>query len=167
MPQGSRPYGIVPDPDGGAWAVLFGTNRIVRVSPSLDVRDYDLPNADARPRRLARASDGGIWYVDHARGVLARLDPANGSVREWPAPGGRNARPYAMTIDDRDRLWFVETGAEPNVLVGFDPAREDFFSSTAIPSGGGSVRHMVFHRPTRAIWFGTDENTIGRAEIPG
>lgn len=71
-----------------------------------------------------------------------------------------------MTVDDRDRLWFVETGPDPNRLVGFDPEAGSFFSLTEIPSGGGTVRHMVFHGPTRTIWFGTDANTIGRAQVP-
>jgi virginiamycin B lyase len=35
-----------------------------------------------------------------------------------------------------------------------------------VPSGGGTVRHMVFDKSTRAIWFGTDNNTIGRALVP-
>lgn len=165
MPRASRPYGIIADPDGGAWLALFGTNRIVRLSSALEARDYALPEAGARPRRLVRTPDAAVWYVDHARGRLARLDPASGAVREWPAPGGAGSRPYAMVVDDRERIWFVETGAEPNRLIGFDPASGAFFSSTAIPSGGGSVRHMVFHRPTRTIWFGTDANTIGKAEL--
>ena len=49
---------------------------------------------------------------------------------------------------------------------GFDPAAEHFFGSTAIPSGGGAIRHMVFHAPTRSIWFGADTNTLGRAKLP-
>lgn len=167
MPAGSRPYGIVPDERGGAWAVLFGTNRIVHLDSSLATRDYDLPAAEARPRRLARASDGAVWYVDHARGTLGRLDPRSGQVREWPTPGGSGSRPYAMTMDDADRAWFVETGAQPNRLVGFDPGTERFFSATDVPSGGGTVRHMIWHAPTRSIWFGTDANTVGRATIPG
>ena len=166
MPAGSRPYGIVSDPAGGAWAVLFGTNRIVRIAPDLAVTDFDLPAADARPRRLARSSDGIVWYVDHARGTLGRLDPATGEVVEIATPGGAGSRPYAMAIDDRDRLWFVETGAEPNRLVGYDPGADSVIAIAPIPSGGGSVRHMVFHEPTRSIWFGTDANTIGRARLP-
>jgi virginiamycin B lyase len=126
----------------------------------------ELPNQRARPRRLAVTSDDLVWYVDYARGFLARLDPTTGAIREWAAPGGAAALPYAMTVDDADRLWFVETGPRPNRLVGFDSRTELFFSVTAIPSGGGSVRHMVFHRPTRTIWFGTDANTIGRAHVP-
>jgi virginiamycin B lyase len=71
-----------------------------------------------------------------------------------------------MVVDDKDRLWFVETGSNPNLMVSFDPAAGKFSSITEIPSGGGVVRHMYFHPPTREIWFGTDTNFIGRAKVP-
>ena len=79
----------------------------------------------------------------------------------------RNAAsmPYAMTVDDKDRLWFVESGPQPNRLVGFDPAQESFFSVNAVPSGGGSVRHMVYDPATNSIWFGTDTNYLARAMV--
>jgi virginiamycin B lyase len=93
-------------------------------------------------------------------------DPDDASFEEWPVPGGRDARPYAMAADDRGRIWFVESGTDPNRVVGFDPETERFFGATPIPSGGGTVRHMVFHAPTRTLWFGTDANTIGRAHVP-
>jgi virginiamycin B lyase len=60
----------------------------------------------------------------------------------------------------------VETGVQPNRLVGFDPKTEKFFSMTPIPSGGGTIRYMVFDPKTRMIWFGSDNNTIGRAQVP-
>jgi virginiamycin B lyase len=60
----------------------------------------------------------------------------------------------------------VETGPQPNKLIGFDPKTSQFFSETAVPSGAGTVRHMVYHAPTRTIWFGTDAGTIGRALVP-
>lgn len=167
MERGSRPYGIVVDDAGRPWVALFGTNRIVTLDPtSFEPRFLELPAPDARPRRLALDSDGTVWYVDHARGTLGEIDPSTGSVEEHVVPGGTGSRPYAMTIDERDRLWFVETGPEPNRLVGFDQAAGEFFSVTPIPSGGGTVRHMVYHAPTRSIWFGTDANTIGRARVP-
>ena len=90
----------------------------------------------------------------------------SGAVEAWPVPGGAEARPYGMAVDDQDRLWFVETGVMPNRFVGFDPATQDFFSITEIESGGRTVRHMYYHPPTREIWFGTDTNNIGRAQVP-
>jgi virginiamycin B lyase len=70
-----------------------------------------------------------------------------------------------MASDDQDRIWLVETGRQPNRLVGFDPKTEKFFGITAIPGGGGTVRHMMFDGRSGQIWFGTDNNTIGRAEV--
>jgi virginiamycin B lyase len=167
--SGTRPYGIIVDPQGRPWFNLFGTNKIGTVDPStMTLREYELPNAGARGRRIERTSDGGIWYVDYARGYLGRLDPATGKVEEWANPSGPNARPYAMAVDDQDRLWFVETGVVPNVLVAFDSKTKQVVSSTPIPSNGASrntVRHMVYHAPTKSIWFGTDANTIGQARI--
>ena len=81
-------------------------------------------------------------------------------------PGLAASQPYAMTVDSSDRIWLVETGPDPNLLVGFDPEPEAFFSLTPIPSGGGAVRHMVYDPDAHAIWFGTDTNTIGRAALP-
>ena len=107
-----------------------------------------------------------MWYVDYAGGYLGRFDPSTRRFREWMLPGGAGARPYAMAVDDRDVVWAVETGSRPNRFVGFDTKEERFLGATPIPSGGGAVRHMYFHAPTREIWFGTDANTVGRAKLP-
>ena len=163
----ARPYGIEVDKAGRPWIVLVGTNKLATVDPAtMQLREITIPRAGTRPRRIAITSDQKIWYVDYAGGALGRFDPATGAFQEWPTPAGERSQPYAMAVDGKDRLWFVETGPTPNRLVGFDSKTKEFFSVTEIPSGGGTVRHMVYHAPTRAIWFGTDENTIGRARLP-
>ena len=162
----SRPYGIVLDHTGRPWFTEFAGGKIGTVDPeTLELREFDLPRPETRPRRLMLTSDGAVWYVDYAGGFLGRLDPADGSVREWPAPGGREARPYGMAVDERDFLWFAETGPDPNRLVGFDPGSESFFSVTDIPSGAGSIRHMHYDASRGELWFGTDAGTIGRAVL--
>ncbi|HVT43849.1 MAG TPA: lyase [Thermoanaerobaculia bacterium] len=163
----SRPYGIVVDAKQRVWFNEFGTNKIGWVDPkTLQIREVLLPQKGSRSRRIAIAADGNVWYVDYALGRLGRLEPESGSIREWQTPGGAGSLPYAMAVDDRNRVWFVETGPQPNQLVGFDASRETFLESTPIPSGGSTVRHMIFHPPTRELWFGTDKNTIGRAKVP-
>jgi virginiamycin B lyase len=164
----SRPYGIVLDSRSRPWFDLFGTNAIGTIDPAtMQLRRYPLPNDRARPRRIAITSDGTVWYGDYTRGYLGRLDPVSGAVEEFELPGGRASLPYAMTVDDRDRIWVAETGVRPNRLVAFDPRTRTFTDTVTI--GGGTapntVRHMVFHAPTRTIWFGTDLNTIGRATV--
>ncbi len=155
------------DDEDRVWVAEFGSYKLARLDPgTLELHEHELPSEDARPRRIGSTSDGYIWYVDYAQGRLGRFDPASGGVETWPTPGGADARPYGMAVDDRDRIWFVETGPSPNRLVGFDPASGEFFSVAEIPSGGGTVRHMYFHAPRREIWFGTDTNTVGRAIVP-
>jgi virginiamycin B lyase len=160
---GSRPYGIVVEKSGRVWFNEFGRNFIGSVdAKTMALSEYELPER-ARGRRIALAQDGAVWYVDYGRGYLARLDPKSQKIKEWQTPGGKGSLPYAMAVDDRGRMWFVETGPQPNRLIGFDPATERFFASATIPSGGSTVRHMVFDPNRREIWFGTDKNTIGQA----
>lgn len=162
--EGSRPYGIVFDPSGKPWIALFGTNKLATVdTETLDLTVIDLPREEARPRRLQTTSDGSVWYVDYATGMLGRYDPTEGTFEEWQMPAGRRAKPYGMAVDKRDRLWFVETGPKPNKFVGFDPSSKTFISSTPVPSGGGTIRHMFYDELRDEIWFGSDANTVGRA----
>lgn len=162
----SRPYGIVIDSKDRPWIVLFGTNKLATVDPAtMALKEIDLPRPETRPRRIAVTSDDKIWYGDHAKGILGRYDPATGKVDEWPLPGGPTSRPYAMASDDADRVWLAQTGSQPNSLVAFDAKTGRFVNEITVPSGGGSVRHMVFHAPSRSIWFGTDNNTVGRALV--
>ena len=170
VPTGrARPYGIVMDQSGRQpWIVLFGTNKLATVDPAtMMLTEIPLPRAETRPRRLAITADGAVWYGDYAAGMLGRYDPTTGRVQEWPMPGDSGARPYAMVVDDRDRLWLFEGPRRAPVrLVGFDPASSDFFSVTELESGPGTVRHAYFHPSSREIWFGADANTVGRARVP-
>ncbi len=162
----SRPYGIVMDRQDRPWFNLFGTNKLGMVDPStMRIREFTHPRAEARTRRLGFTTDGLLWYVDYAAGYVGRLDPSTGEFKDWAAPAGAQSRPYAMAVDHKDRIWFVETGIRPNRFVRFDPATETFAKFTEVPSGGGTVRHMVFDAATRSIWFGADTNTIGRLTV--
>ena len=163
---GSRPYGIVVDAAGRPWFNEFGRNALGTVDPkTMKLEEHPLPDG-ARGRRIAIGRDGGIWYVDYARGRLARFDPKTRKVDEWLTPGGKGSLPYAMAMDERGRMWLVETGPQPNRLVGFDPASKQFFAMGNVPSGGGTVRHMIYDAKRRNLWFGTDANTIARANVP-
>jgi virginiamycin B lyase len=165
----SNPYGVVVDSRNQPWFDLFGTNKIATIDPkTLQYREYTLPNERARPRRIAVTSDDAVWYGDYSQGKLGRLDPKTGAVEEYALPSGPSSLPYAMTVDDRDRLWLVETGVQPNRMVAFDPKSKSWVANFAIPSNGATrntVRHMTFNRATREIWFGTDAGTIGHVNV--
>ena len=162
----SRPYGIKMAPDGSVWVVLFGSNRLAHIDPGTMTHvEIEIPRPEARPRRMEVTADGMVWYVDYAMGMLGRYNPADESFAEWQMPQGEDARPYGMASDSLGRLWMVATGVQPNVFLGFDPATEAFFNATEVESGGGTIRHMHYHQPSGAVWFGTDTNYVGRAIV--
>lgn len=138
------PYGIVITKNNVPFFCEFGTNKLASVDPkTMTIREYTLPSADARPRRIAVAADGTIYYTDYARGYLGHFDPASGKLlKEWASPVVAQSRPYGITSTGDGTVWYSESGPRPNTLVRFDPKSETF-SAEAIPSGGGVVRNMV------------------------
>jgi virginiamycin B lyase len=105
----------------------------------MEVREDPLPDAAARPRRIAITSDDIVWYSDYSRGYLGRLDPASGKVTEWPSPSGPKSEPYGISAIN-DVIWYSESGSTPNTVVRFDPKTAQF-QSWAIPGGGNIVRN--------------------------
>ena len=52
-----------------------------------------------------------------------------------------------------------------SLFVGFDTRFKTFTKGVPIESGGGTVRHMHYDKASDSIWFGTDTNAIGRAQL--
>ena len=118
----------------------------------------------ARPRRLALAADGSIYYSDYARGYLGHFDPKTRKQEEWPSPGGSGSKPYGIAVSANGIVWYSESGVSPNTLVQFDPASKKF-STTPIPSGGGVVRNMVATPDGHLYLACSGVNKVGVAEI--
>lgn len=147
------PYGIVILPNNTPIFCEFGSNKLASIdSRTMNIHEYSLPAAEARPRRIALAPDGTIYYTDYARGYLGHFDPSSGKLlKEWPSPGGSGSNPYGIAITSDGEVWYSESGVKPNTLVRFDP-RSERFSTEAIPSGGGTVRNMVA-TPDRQLYL--------------
>ena len=127
------------------------------------IREYELPAAGARPRRIAISSDDNIWYSDYARGYVGRLDTKTGQVKEWPSPGGPQSLPYGIA-SIKDVIWYSESGVRPNTVVRFDPKNEKF-QTWAIPSGGGVVRNVSVTREGNLALACSGVNRVALVEI--
>lgn len=162
------PYGIWMDPRDRPWFAEFGSNRIGMVdTATMRIEEHVLPNPNARPRRMAITSDGTIWYGDYARGYLGHLDPTTGKVDEWPSPSGGVTLPYAMTVDDHDRIWYVETGKQPNHLVAFDTRARTFVVNQPVgDAAANTIRYIIYTAARRELWYGSDLNMLGRVKVP-
>jgi virginiamycin B lyase len=156
----SRPYGVRLDSNGVPYFDLFNSNKIGTVDlTTMMIREFDLPNPKARPRRIAIGKDDTVWYGDYARGYLGHLDPKTGKVEEFKSPGGEDARPYAIDVTADGAVWYVETGDEAkNMLVRFNPETKKFLT-WPIPGGGGTVRNMEIDK-NGDIWLA--ESGVGK-----
>jgi virginiamycin B lyase len=160
----SRPYGLHVNSKGVPVVVLFGTNKIATIDPrTLDVKEYVLPNANSRPRRLALADDNTVYYADYSRGFLGRLDLANGQVKEWASPSGPQSQPYGIAFA-KGAIWYNESFAKPNTLVRFDPKSESF-QTWPFPGGGDIVRNMDVTAGGNVVTANSLVNQIGFIEI--
>ena len=156
----SRPYGIKVNSKGIPFFDLFGTNKIGSIDPAtMTIAEYPLPDPAARPRRIAIAKDDTVYYTDYGRGFLGHLDPVTKKVEEFTSPGGPRSRPYAVDITSDGAVWYCETGDNAkNMLVRFAPDTRRM-QTFAIPSGGGTVRHMVVGKNDE-LWLA--ESGVGK-----
>jgi virginiamycin B lyase len=161
----SLPYGLRLDSKGTPWYCEFGSNKVAQINPdTMEIKEYALVEG-ARPRRLAIAPDDRVYYSDHQRGCLGRLDPKTGKVEEWPSPGGRNSRPYAILVLPNGTVWYSESNVQPNTLVRFDPT-DNSFMKWPIPSGGGVLRHFVATKDGSKIYIASSGvSKVGIVEI--
>ncbi|MGI8984632.1 MAG: Vgb family protein [Acidimicrobiales bacterium] len=123
-------------PSGDAPTVAV-TPLLPAPAPGATVTYYPVV-AGSRPHDVAPAPDGSVWYTAHA-GQVAVHDPATGSWREWKLPGTR-PHAYAVYVDEKDRVWLSDFGA--NALVIFDPSTEQF-RSFASDAPNASVRQIL------------------------
>jgi virginiamycin B lyase len=128
--------------------------------------EIDLPNAGARPRRLAITSDGRIWYSDYARGYLGMYDPKTKTAKEWPTPNtkpGSGSAPYGIGIAPDGAVWFNE--ARNSTMVRFDPKSEQM-EVVAVPTKGSVIRNVSVDSVRHRLWLAESGiSRLGRIDL--
>jgi virginiamycin B lyase len=159
----ARPYGMAVNSKNVVFFVEFGANKVASIDNNMQIKEYPLPDAGARPRRIAIGPDDIIWYTDFARGFLGRLDPPTGKVSEWQSPSGPKSEPYGIVFT-KGALWYNESNAKPNTIVRFDPKSEKF-QSWAIPGGGDIVRNMDVTPDGNPVMANSLVNKVGLVQV--
>ena len=158
------PYGIVVLPSGIPYFCEFGTNKLASIDPkTLTITEYAV-SQEARPRRLAVAPDGTIFYTDHERGYLGHFDPASKGGRGMEVSWRRRFGTVWHLVTDDGIVWYSESGVRPNTLVRFDPHTKSF-AATPVPSGGGVIRNMAATKDGRVYLACSGVNKVGMAQV--
>jgi len=96
------PYGVAVASDGTVWATLQSANQLMRISPSEEIAQYDLPTAGASPTDVAVDAKGGVWVIEFRANKLAHF--ADVKFSEYPLPDGK-AAPSGITVAPDGAIW--------------------------------------------------------------
>ena len=144
-----RPYGILISPDDKIWYAKFHDCGVSMFDPETEAfTQYKAESAPCTVRRLGLDSKGIVWFGLFSRGILARLDPKTGDVREISIPTGIS-EPYDVWPDPFDNVW-ISDGAQEGVLIKFDQETEQF---TFYPSPQRTDFPKVAITREGAVWY--------------
>lgn len=139
-PQGKGPYGITATPKGDIWWVSLAGNYLAKVDLDSGATEiFEPPNADEGPRRVWSDSGGKLWISGWLSGNVSVFNPADKSWKSWRLPG-ESPRAYSVYVDEQDKVWLTDFGA--NAIVRFDPQTESFESFPSDLSRA-NVRQML------------------------
>lgn len=143
---GSAPHGVIVGPDGAPWITDSGLNAIVRVDPGThEVRTYPLPGARANLNTATFDLSGVLWFTGQ-NGVYGWLDPRDGRMRVFDAPGGRG--PYGIATTPNGDVYYAS-------LAGSHIARIDLETGEARviePPTPGQGARRVWSDSRGRIW---------------
>ena len=99
---------------------LYQLPMITAPDPSNAGQTLTLP---AAPNDLAFDSHGNVWFTEINAGAIGRLNPRDGSIRQYPlSTSSKNVQslnPYGITVDPHGAIWFTE--ASNSRLGRLDP----------------------------------------------
>jgi streptogramin lyase len=144
LAAGPLAIGIAAGPDGNLWfaEASHTSSRIGRITPGGMITEFPLPTMGGFPEEIAAGPDGDLWFAENGGDQLGRIDPATGTITEFPTAA--NGQPYGITLGTDGNLWFTELGAgkvgkarTPSpAITGFAPTSGTVGGGTAITITG-------------------------------
>ena len=113
------PIQLAVDRSGAVWFTDHGSNQFGNFNPTtggwkvFPIGYCSASFADCGvglPNAISVDSNGKIWFSEHYAGRVARYDPSNGTLTEYPIPA--NTPPYVwwMSPGPGNLVWFVAFG---------------------------------------------------------
>ncbi len=163
------------------WCTELVGNKIARITPQGEVKEFTIPTPNSRPIALVLAPDKkSLWFSEEAGSNVARID-RSGGVTEFPLPRPRRGSLLGgLCFDASGHLWVQcydadvdgdtgETiraagaegggaagGVAPDYLARFEalpvPGSGVAVSYHTVPSRR-SILHRVIPGPDGVLWF--------------
>ena len=116
----------------------------------------------ARARTIrAPSTDGSIWYTGQLAGVLGRLDPDTGQIKEFPLKTPHTG-PHGLAEDKDGNIWF--TGNNIGIIGKLDP-KTGAVTEYPLPDPEAKDPHTLNFDQSGILWFTVQAgNRVGRLD---
>ena len=126
-----QPSSVLPEKDGSAWVVAYGSNEIVRIDVNGIIRERRRGpmNGFDRPYDLVRGSEGQLYLSEYRGNRISVLSPSGewrfyiGSRGQGP---GQFVGPQNLSVDEEGYLYVVDYGNRR--VSKFNPEGESILS---------------------------------------
>jgi virginiamycin B lyase len=122
-----------------------------------NIKQWPVPTPSSRPHDPLAASDGAIWWTGQLSSKLGRLDPKNGTFKEYPVRV--QTAPHGLVEDKDGNIWF--TGNHLGLIGKLDPktgAVTEYKTTAKDP-------HTLAIDPSGIVWFtAQNANMLGRLD---
>lgn len=155
----SQPVSVLPNDDGTAWVLAYGTNELVRIDVNglVVTRTGGPLNGFDRPMDLIRLSGGNLLVSEFAGDRISELSPGGRFVRSFGHKGrdvGGMIGPQYMAEDEDGNIYVSDFGnarvdvfdkdGEPLFSFGDMKSRTGGFSGLKGPTGIAVVKGSVY-----------------------
>lgn len=158
VPNGGDSAGICLGPDNAIWFTQQIHNKVTRVTPNKEFKDFTVPTPGSGPLAITTGKDENLWFTESAVGAnkIGRLTPA-GEFTEFPIPTPAS-NPTGITLGPDGNVWFTEHDARKIGKITPEGVITEFF----VPSGNSPGR--IAAGSDGNLWFtqSGSANSIGR-----
>jgi virginiamycin B lyase len=130
---------------------------------AVEIREWEVPWEDSRPRDPYVAGDGDVWFVGQRGHYVAVLDPLTGEFRKHDLALGTG--PHNLIVDDDGMIWYAGNLARHIGVV--DPANGQI-TRIEMPDEDAHDPHTLVFDSRGDIWFTVQQgNFVGKLSRPG
>jgi virginiamycin B lyase len=125
------------------------------------IHEWAVPTKGAHPHDPAVGADGALWFTEQMTNKIGRLDPANGSFKEFPLKI-QESGPHGLVSDRDGNIWF--TGNFKGYIGKLDP-KTGAVTEYKIPDPKGDDPHTPVFDSKGTLWFTLQvANMVGKLD---
>ena len=129
---------------------------------TVEIREWEVPWEDSRPRDPYVAGDGDVWFVGQRGHYVAVLDPLTGDFKRHDLALGTG--PHNLIVDDDGLVWYAGNLARHIGVV--DPANGQI-TRIEMPDEDAHDPHTLVFDSRGDIWFTVQQgNFVGKLSRP-